>query len=450
MAVSLRSTMSISPRAAHSIHAVLGENGAGKSTLIKIVSGAVQPDARRDHARRRDDPFHGPKDAVARGVVCVFQELSLIPDLSVAENICVTTATGRLGLINAGHSGVAPRSCWPRSAAKTSTRGCRCATCRCRAASWSRLAKALDAPAAAADPRRGHLGTDRGRRRDGLRHPAATARRRRNDPVHLAPDARDRGAGRHLLGLSQRPPHRDVRAGHPHAATTSCEMMIGREISQVYPPKPAPTAAQATCPRGLAGCPGGIACRASRSASARARSSAWAAWTVRASASSCSACSACCAICTAACWSTAGRSRIRSPADAKAAGLGLALVPEDRKTEGLLLSHVGARELTLAALDRLRRGCCSTGARAPRGRRGDRGAHIKTPSAEQPVGTLSGGNQQKVVLAKWLLDRATGDPAHGPDARHRRRHQAGVLSADAQAGGRRGRRSCSTAPTMTS
>src|SRR5579883_391371 len=66
------------------IHAVLGENGAGKSTLIKIVAGVVQPDAgaiRLDGVLRH---FNKPASATAAGVVCIFQELSLMPDLSVA------------------------------------------------------------------------------------------------------------------------------------------------------------------------------------------------------------------------------------------------------------------------------------------------------------------------------------------------------------------------------
>ena len=69
---------------------MLGENGAGKSTLIKIISGAVQPDAGAIALDGETIRFHGPKDAIARGIVCVFQELSLIPDLTVAENICIT------------------------------------------------------------------------------------------------------------------------------------------------------------------------------------------------------------------------------------------------------------------------------------------------------------------------------------------------------------------------
>src|SRR6266851_3072520 len=77
------------------IHAVLGENGAGKSTLIKIMAGVVQPDAGNDVS------FATPSAANAAGVVCIFQELSLMPDLSVADNISIASPPRRFGLIDA-------------------------------------------------------------------------------------------------------------------------------------------------------------------------------------------------------------------------------------------------------------------------------------------------------------------------------------------------------------
>ena len=70
-----------------SIHAVLGENGAGKSTLIKIISGVVQPDEGAIALDGRQITFPTPQAANDAGIVCIFQELSLVPDLTVAENI---------------------------------------------------------------------------------------------------------------------------------------------------------------------------------------------------------------------------------------------------------------------------------------------------------------------------------------------------------------------------
>ncbi|MFN3577912.1 MAG: ATP-binding cassette domain-containing protein, partial [Tabrizicola sp.] len=88
--------------AAHrgSVHAILGENGAGKSTLIKIISGVVQPDAGEMRLHGHPVRFASPSAATEKGVVCMFQELSLIPDLSVADNLCIAAPPRRMGLID--------------------------------------------------------------------------------------------------------------------------------------------------------------------------------------------------------------------------------------------------------------------------------------------------------------------------------------------------------------
>src|SRR6266540_1096262 len=68
------------------IMALVGENGAGKSTLIKILSGVYQPDAGTILLGGREVKFHSPLDATQMGISVVYQELSLVPNLSVAEN----------------------------------------------------------------------------------------------------------------------------------------------------------------------------------------------------------------------------------------------------------------------------------------------------------------------------------------------------------------------------
>ncbi|MBA3516198.1 MAG: sugar ABC transporter ATP-binding protein, partial [Rhizobiales bacterium] len=83
-----------------SIHAVLGENGAGKSTLIKIISGVVTPDSGTMTFAGNPVAFATPKDANAVGIVSIFQELSVIPDLSVADNVSITDPPRRFGLID--------------------------------------------------------------------------------------------------------------------------------------------------------------------------------------------------------------------------------------------------------------------------------------------------------------------------------------------------------------
>jgi ribose transport system ATP-binding protein len=85
---------------AASIHAVLGENGAGKSTLIKIIAGAVRPNEGKFLLGEREVNFGSPIDAAREGIACIFQELSLMPDLSIADNICITNPPQRFGLID--------------------------------------------------------------------------------------------------------------------------------------------------------------------------------------------------------------------------------------------------------------------------------------------------------------------------------------------------------------
>ena len=121
------------------IHAVLGENGAGKSTLIKVMSGVVQPDAGVIEFEGTPVVFPDPAAANRAGVVCIFQELSLLPDLTVADNIShhQSAAQGRAHR-HAPAERRSPRRCWRASASTTFIR-CRWSpTCRSRAARSSR------------------------------------------------------------------------------------------------------------------------------------------------------------------------------------------------------------------------------------------------------------------------------------------------------------------------
>jgi ABC-type sugar transport system ATPase subunit len=82
-----------------SIHALVGENGAGKSTLGKILSGVISPDHGEMLLSGEPVRFHSPREAIARGIVLIAQELSLVPALSVAENIFLGTEPHRAGFV---------------------------------------------------------------------------------------------------------------------------------------------------------------------------------------------------------------------------------------------------------------------------------------------------------------------------------------------------------------
>ena len=76
------------------IHALLGENGAGKSTLMKIVFGAVQPDAGRIQVDGQVVNIRNPHDAKAHSIAMVFQHFSLFDTLTAAENVWLGLDTG--------------------------------------------------------------------------------------------------------------------------------------------------------------------------------------------------------------------------------------------------------------------------------------------------------------------------------------------------------------------
>src|SRR4029078_10013311 len=83
-----------------SIHGILGENGAGKSTLIKVMAGVVAPDEGHMTLEGREVTFASPAAANQAGIVCIFQELSLVPELSVADNIAISNPPRRFCLID--------------------------------------------------------------------------------------------------------------------------------------------------------------------------------------------------------------------------------------------------------------------------------------------------------------------------------------------------------------
>ncbi|PSJ62658.1 sugar ABC transporter ATP-binding protein [Kumtagia ephedrae] len=82
------------------IHALMGENGAGKSTLIKIITGLYRPDGGRLLVDGREVSFQSPRDAIAAGISAVHQERNLIPRFSVGENILLERLPTHRGLLD--------------------------------------------------------------------------------------------------------------------------------------------------------------------------------------------------------------------------------------------------------------------------------------------------------------------------------------------------------------
>ena len=83
------------------VHALLGANGAGKSTLIKVIAGLYAPDEGEIFLSGRRVRFTGTSDAMAAGVSVIYQDFALIPYLTVAENIFLSSERcNSLGLVD--------------------------------------------------------------------------------------------------------------------------------------------------------------------------------------------------------------------------------------------------------------------------------------------------------------------------------------------------------------
>ena len=401
-----------------SIHAVLGENGAGKSTLIKVIAGVVQLNAGTIRLNGRTVTFPSPQAANAAGIVCIFQELSLLPDLSVADNIAIADPPRRFGLID--------RRAQRRRAEQLLARvGCEDINplLQVRQLPLSRrqmveIAKALgrapqllildEATSAltAADVEKVYA-ILHGLRDSGL------------SLLYISHRMHEIEALADTCSVFRNGQHIDTFPKGARSDEQIVQMMIGREWHSVYPPKPQRTAPpppalelngvgwenrlhdiSLAVGRGEIVGLGGLDGQGQRElllalfGVLRGVSG-----EIAVNGTPC---------------------RIGSPAAAKSPQVGMALIPEDRKTEGLMLPMSVRDNISIAALGAMTRGAVVD--RAQEARRIDEVAarlKIKFGRLTDAVATLSGGNQQKVVIAKWLLTGARvvllNDPTRGID-----------------------------------
>jgi len=96
---------------AGSVHALLGENGAGKSTLVKILTGVYKPDAGAVRIGDAEVHFGGPLDALRAGIGVVHQERNLVPEFSIAENVVLHHLPNRFGLVQRRNMRAEARRC---------------------------------------------------------------------------------------------------------------------------------------------------------------------------------------------------------------------------------------------------------------------------------------------------------------------------------------------------
>ncbi|TMQ13269.1 MAG: sugar ABC transporter ATP-binding protein [Deltaproteobacteria bacterium] len=404
------------------IHAVLGENGAGKSTLIKVLAGVVQPDAGTIELAGEPIALPDPAAASRAGIVSVFQELSLLPDLSVADNI---------GIVD-------PPRMWHRTWGPIDRRAQRrraeAALARVGAGDIHPLAQVRDLPlsrrqmveiakALARDPKLLLLDEAtsaltaadvasvfrvlRQLRDDGLA--IVFISHRMQEIAELADDCSVYRNGCHV-------------ASFPAGSKTSgeiIEMMIGREHESVFPPRPGRASSERPAlavknlswagrlrnidleirPGEVVGL-GGLDGQGQRDLLL-----------------------ALFGALTGVTGSVAVHGvpvTLSSPQRTRLPGGGIALIPEDRKTEGLMLPMSVRENLSFAAIDQFSRfGWIDRRAEEAAIASMIRLLGIRADGIDGPVAALSGGNQQKVVIGKWLMTRPQiillNDPTRGID-----------------------------------
>jgi ribose transport system ATP-binding protein len=403
------------------IHAVLGENGAGKSTLIKIMAGVVAPDEGRMLLDGQPVAFASPRAANDAGIACIFQELSLIPDLSVADNIAISNPPRlfRFGLIDRRAQRRLAEAALARAGAEDIHPLALVKDLSLSRRQMVEIAKALgrqprllildEATSAltGADVRKIYAVLKR-LRADGMA--LVYISHRMHEIAELADDCTV-----FCNGCSV--------ASYPAGSKTDnevVELMIGREYSGVFPPRTAPVRTGAT-PRlelrrlgwqgklndvsfqlhageviGLGGLDG-----------QGQRELLLALFGVLRG--------------TTGELLIDGRAvAIGGPAAAKRADIGMALIPEDRKTEGLMLPMSVRDNLSFAALGRCSRwGVVNAAAEREAVDRIVRLLAVRSDGTGVPAGSLSGGNQQKLVIGKWLMMAPRiillNDPTRGID-----------------------------------
>jgi ribose transport system ATP-binding protein len=403
---------------AGSIHALLGENGAGKSTFIKILSGVVQPDRGRLFLDGKAVSFPTPAAAAQAGISCIFQELSLLPDLSVADNIGIALEPHRLGLIDRRAQRRQAEDTLARIGGEEIHPAARVGDLPLSRQQMVEIAKALarepkvlildEATSAltAADVLK-VLALLKTLRQQGMA--IIYISHRMHEIAELADDCTVFRNGRYI----------ETFAAGTKSDDAIVQMMIGREYSSAFPPLGGTKrdGAPALAVRKLSWAgelnevslevhPGEVVGLGGLDGQGQ-RQFLLALFGAL--------------VGVEGEVEVAGRPvKIVSPRQAKSPALGLALIPEDRKNEGLMLPMTVRENLSFAALDTV----CRFGRidRKAENERIDalvRQLAIKSDGLDGPVAALSGGNQQKVVIGKWLMTKPRvvllNDPTRGID-----------------------------------
>ncbi|MCB1354233.1 MAG: sugar ABC transporter ATP-binding protein [Rhodobacteraceae bacterium] len=388
--------------AAGEVHALLGENGAGKSTLIKCLTGAYRRDAGEIRLEGARISPRSTSEAQELGIGTVYQEVNLLPNLTVAQNLAFGREPRRFGLVDGRAMRAMARETLMGYGLDIDVGrdlGCYSVAIRqiiaiARAVALSGKVLILDEPTASLDAREVEMLFDvvRGLRDRGLGivfvshfldQVFALSDRvtvLRNGQKVVTEATRDLDRVRlieHMLGRVLEDEVVAQAAGHGAGGPIRPELLRAEGLGRRGMIEPFDLRVGLGEVIGLAGLLG-----SGRTESAELLFGVRAAQTGTAR-------------------DADGEIDLSSPRSAIAAGFGFA--PEDRKTDGIV-GDLSVRENIALALQ-ARRGWTRPMSRAEQVRLAKdyiARLDIRTSDAEKPVGQLSGGNQQKVILARWL------------------------------------------------
>jgi len=396
--------VSLTLRSGH-LTALLGENGAGKSTLMNIVAGVFPPDAGEVKLAGEVVSFANPREAHEAGITMIFQELNLVPNLSVAENIFLgREPLNRFGLVDANAMNLEAAALLERldlAVEPTVPLG----SLRVGQQQIVEIAKAIsvdarvlimDEPTSAITEHEIEVlfGIIENLKRQGVA--IAYITHKFEELARIADDAVVMRDGR-LIGAS---PIRELT----HQAMV--QMMVGREVKQRAEKAPSTPGEEVLRVENVSlkhfDRPGDFLLR---DVSLQVHSGEVIGIFGLMGAGRTELLETIFGLhpkgSEGKIYVDGERVSIQSPVDAIEHGF--ALAPEDRKSEGLILGMSVAENTSLPSLTRLERfGLLDQGAERSLVGESIERFRVKTPSQKQIVRNLSGGNQQKVILGKWL------------------------------------------------
>jgi ribose transport system ATP-binding protein len=377
------------------VHAVVGENGAGKSTLIKILGGAVHPDAGRMQLFGAPLASDNPLESRRRGISVVYQEFTLVPELSAAENIFLGAERGRVWLRRGEMVAAAQRrldDLGVRIGARAPVN-----TLSVAHQQLVEIARALEAKARVLI----------------LDEPSASLSGHEVERLlAVIRQLRERGLGiiyishrfEEVFALANR--ITVLRDGRRVASGPAQEFdrarliraMVGRDVSEEYPARAVTSGEVVLQVRGLSHAPRFV----DVNLDVRRGEILGLAGLVGAGRSSA-------ALALAGALPATGDVHLggepfRAATPGAAIARGLAYVTEDRKGRGLFPELSAAANITITALETFARGgVLSLGRERDAASRASRDFDVRVSSLAQPASTLSGGNQQKLLLARFTL-----------------------------------------------